>query len=467
MERCQIAIIGAGPGGYVAAIRAAQLGLDTVLIERRDLGGTCLNRGCIPTKTLVHTSEVFFEAKGGAEIGIVAPEATIDYEALRARKAAVVDQIVGGVEKLVSANKIRLIRGNARIIAPGQVSVETPEGIVELECGDIVIAIGTDPGKLGIPGEDLPGVYDSDGILDEIPQLKRPIVLGAGTIGMEFAGIYAGFGAEVSVIARNKVLSKYSKDLVANLTSAMKKQGCTFYTQSPQKAIERDGDDYVVVCEHNGERLEVRGDGVLISIGRKVDTESLFDESLGIELSGQQIAVDAEFKTSVEHIYAIGDCAASGKPQLAHAASAQGIAVVSAIAGVECEIDQGTVPSCIYTNPEVAVVGITEHIAKERGIDVRIAKFPMGGNGRSVVAGIDRGFIKLIADADDRIIGAELLCGRATDIIGELCLAIANRLTVSDMARAIHPHPTFVEGVGEAVEAFGIGAIHAIPSRKR
>lgn len=468
MEYFELAIIGAGPGGYVAAIRAAQLGIKTALIERDEVGGTCLNRGCIPTKTMAHTAELYAELSHAAPLGIQFGSAAIDYDALRARVVEVRDSLKDGVEALVNANGVTLLRGTATIAGLGSIAVSSPDGAIrELSADHLIIATGSAPSMPPIAGIGEAGVLTSDDLLETVPELDRLVIVGGGVIGMEFAGIYTALGAEVTVLeAAARILPTMDREFGQSLAMTAKKRGCAIVANALVEAIERTADGTLSVryCAKSGE-FRAEADAVLIATGRTPATGGLFSGGFELELERGRIAVDEHMRTSVEGVFAIGDVAAAGA-QLAHAASAQGIAAVETIAGQSSSFDPLLVPSCVYSSPEIACVGMTEAEAKEAGIAVRTGKFAMAGNGKSVITGQDRSFAKIVADEEGRIIGAQLMCGRATDMIGELAVAVANGLTIEQMGSAIRPHPTFEEAIGEALEALGSGAVHAMPKRR-
>lgn len=467
MEQRELVVVGAGPGGYVAALKAAQLGISCTLVERAEVGGTCLNRGCVPTKSVLHSAEIFAQAKEAALFGVRIPEASVDFSAVRDRAQEVVGRIRDGVESLLAANGIELVRGEARI-APGPlVKVTCQDGDERVfSAHDVVIATGSEPALPPIQGLDGPRVMTSDGMLSDVPCVGSLVVIGGGVIGVEFASAYADFGAAVTVLeALPRLLPTLDRELGQSLALALKKRGCTVCTNALVREVRNETDGAVVVYESKGEVREVRADAILVATGRRCDVASLCADGLELACEQGRIVVDGQLRTSVPHVYAIGDIAAGGL-QLAHVASAQGIAAVSAIANVPCEIDLACVPSCVYSNPEISSVGMSE--AKESGIEVQVGKYLMTGNGKTVIAGMDRGFIKVVARADDGVVvGAQLLCGRATDLVGELALAIARGMTADEAASVIRAHPTFEEGVGEALEAVFGCAVHSLPKARK
>lgn len=469
METRELVIVGAGPGGYVAAIKAAQLGLQCTLVERAEVGGTCLNRGCVPTKSVLHSAKVFAQAKEAARFGVSIPEASVDFAAVRDRAHEVVSQIRGGVEQLLVANGVELVCGEARVEPGPVVRVSAPDGSeVAYEARDVIIAAGSAPAMPPITGLDGPRVMTSDGMLADVPELRRLVVIGGGVIGVEFASAYASLGAEVTVLeAMPRLLPTLDRELGQSLALSLKKRGCAVHTGAVVREVAYEEGDAVVSFELKDKAHEVRADAVLVATGRRCDVNAVCSGGLELACDRGRIVVDGRMRTSEPHVRAIGDIAAGG-PQLAHAASAQGILAVCDIAEAPCEIDLSCIPSCVYTEPEIACVGMSEAEAKEAGLQVTTAKALMTGNAKTVIAGMDRGFVKVVAtEGEGRVVGAQLFCGRATDIVGELAVAVANGLTVDEMDRVIRAHPTFEEGVGEAFEAFGLGSIHAMPKKKR
>lgn len=452
-------VIGGGPGGYTAAIRAAQLGLRTALVERDQVGGTCLNRGCIPTKALLHAAERYEEMKECAVFGLRAEGLSFDYPAMCARRDQVVGQLREGVERLLKGNKVDRFTGAARILAPGKVQV----GEEVLEGTNLLIAVGSRPALPPVPGLGLPGVLTSDGLLAGDRFYRRLTIIGGGVIGMEFAGLYQALGAEVTVLeAMDRVLPTLDRELSQNVSMLMKKRGVQLFTAAHVEKVERGEDGLLCTYTVKGKTETVAADAVLAATGRRANTDGLCAPEVDLGLERGAIPVDERFQTRVPGIYAIGD-AVRGSVQLAHAAAAQGINAVSMLAGKEPPMDLSVVPSCVYLRPELASVGRTEAQCKEAGIPVKTAKYLTAGNSRGVIAGAGRGFIKVVCHAQSGVVlGAQLLCERATDLVGEFATAVSRGETLEDMARVIRAHPTFGEAVGEAAEA-GLGlSIHQL-----
>lgn len=452
-------VIGGGPGGYTAAIRAAQLGLRTALVERDAVGGTCLNRGCIPTKALIHAAERYEEMKECEIFGLRAEGVSFDYPAMCTRRDQVVGQLRDGVGRLLKGNKVDCITGTACILGPGRVQV----GEEVLEGTNILIAAGSRPALPPVPGLDLPGVLTSDDLLTGDTFYRRLAIIGGGVIGMEFAGLYQALGAEVTVLeAMDRVLPTLDRELSQSLSMLMKKKGVKLCAGARVEKVEQGPDGLICTYTVKDKTETVAADAVLVATGRRANTDGLCAPEVDLGLDRGAIPVDDRFQTRVPGIYAIGD-AVKGSIQLAHAAAAQGINAVSMLAGQEPPMDLSVVPSCVYVRPEIASVGRTEAQRKEAGISVKTAKYLTGSNSRSVITDAGRGFIKVAYDAETGVVlGAQLLCERATDLVGEFASAISRGETLEDMARVIHAHPTFAEAVGEAAEA-GLGlSIHQL-----
>lgn len=375
-------VIGGGPGGYVAAIRAAQLGLCTVLVERDALGGACLNRGCIPTKTLLHSASLYRQVLHSAAFGVTASDAGFDYAVMDERRRQVVEQLRRGVEGLLKDNGVKVIHGSAVIEGPGRVRVD--EAIYESE--HILVAVGARPALPPIPGLDLPGVVTSDGLLGEGMYHPRLTIIGGGVIGMEFASLYSALGAQVTVLeAMDRVLPTMDKEIAQNLSMLMKRRGVKLCTGARVEQVTRTGEGLQCTYTSKEKTETVAADAVLVSTGRKPNTEGLCGPGVDLGLARGAIPVNERFETCVKGIYAIGDVVAGGI-QLAHVASAQAINAVSTIAGKEPPMKLNAIPACVYTEPEIASVGLTEAQAKEAGIPTKGSKYLMNGNGRSIIA---------------------------------------------------------------------------------
>lgn len=465
-----IVIIGAGPGGYVAAIRAAQLGANVHLIENREVGGICLNRGCIPTKTYFRHAEIYSDIKRSEEFGIKVDNPQIDGRALQNRKKGIVNQLVKGIEILISSyENIEYLNGSASLIDKNTVKVNLKNGeIKEIKADNIVIATGSKPTMTETKGVDLDGVITSDDLLEmeEIPETL--IVVGAGVIGVEFASIYNGLGSNVILLA-SRMLKNADKEISRRITPLLKKRGINVYMDIRAKEIIKEGDKLRVIARYKkkDEEIEVVGDKVLIASGRGPVVEGLNLDDLGIEYSHKGIKVNEHFETNIEGIYAIGDVNDIGI-QLAHVASAQGVYTVERIMGLEPTINLDVYPNCVFCFPEVAHVGLTEKEAKEKKIKYKTSKFMFGANGKALTLGETDGLVKVIASSEDnKILGVHIIGPHANDLIHEGALAISNGLTVEHIANTIHAHPTLSEAFYEATLGLEDQAIHIAPPRKK
>lgn len=469
MKEYQLIVIGAGPGGYEAAIRAAQLGLTTALVERREVGGTCLNRGCIPTKAMLHSAQLYREAANFELFGLHTENTSFDWAKVHQRKSDVVVKLRTGIEQLIKANKIDFFNNSASILGKNDVQLDQGE-VIHGE--NILIATGSVPARPPISGLDLPNVVTSDELLDD-PHFtqsdslaKEILIIGGGVIGVEFASVFSSFGCHVTIVeAMERILPTMDREISQSLNMVLKKRGVSIHTGAMVEKLEQDENGLVCHFTEKGKAQTVAAQQVLVAIGRRPNTQGLFADGFEVACERGRIITDENFRTSVDSIYAIGDV--TSKIQLAHMASAQGICAVHTIAGQKPPIDLRYVPGCIYTDPEIASVGITEEEAKQQGIPVKKGKFLMTGNGRSLIDEQERGFIKVLAHQEtDVILGAQLMCSRATDIVAELSTAIVNGLTCAQLASVIRPHPTFCEGVTEAVEDVHAMAIHLAPKKR-
>ena len=450
MADYQLLVIGAGPGGYVAALRAAKLGLKTAVAERREVGGTCLNRGCIPTKTLLHTAGLYSAAREGERFGVSCGDVRVDLAALYARKDAVTERLRSGILQQFKASKVDLLTGTGVITGPGRVTVDGKEYTAD----NVLIATGSVPARPPIPGLDAPGVVTSDEILEKADELYSSLVIiGGGVIGVELACFYAAMGTQVTVIeALDRILPNLDREFAQSVSLLLKKRGVAVHAGCRVERVEQTDGGLTVHYTDKDQPQSVTAEGVLCAIGRRPNTEGLLAEGVALETERGRIVVDQQFRTSLPQTYAVGDV--SAKIQLAHVASAQGTAVAERLAGHAPLCDLNTVPSCIYTEPEIASVGLTADEAKAQGRAVKTGKCLMGANGRTVIAEGERGFIKLVADAETgALLGAQLMCERATDLISELTCAVVNGLTTDQLKRAMRPHPTFGEAVHDALEA--------------
>ena len=450
-----VLVIGGGPGGYVAAIRAAQLGARVTLVEREHLGGTCLNIGCIPTKCLLHSAELVSQIKDqGAEIGVEADGV----------------RLTSGVAGLLKANKVVKIDGEASFTGPKTLSVKKSDGSVEEMTADaIIVATGSVNAQPPIPGlKENPNCIDSTGALSLEKLPKSMVVIGGGVIGLELACAYAAFGTRITVVeALDYMLPMLDGDLTKIGVAHMKKMGMAFNLECPVQAVEASPVGAKVTCRNKaGETVSFEAEKVLVAIGRKANTASLNLEAAGLANDRGRIIVNDKMETSVPGVYAIGDCV-KGYAQLAHTASAMGEVAAENICGMEAHYDESTNPTCVYIEPEAASVGLTEEQAKAQGIDYMVGKFPMSANGKALILNGGEGLVKIIAGREyGEVLGMHIIGPRATDLICEGALAIGSELTLDELAATIHSHPTVTETMREcALDALG-RAVHIPPRRK-
>lgn len=444
-----IAIIGAGPGGYVCADEAARSGKSVILFEERELGGTCLNRGCIPTKALIHSAELFGRARSSEKLGIFAPGIKADPATMHERKKKVVSDLRQGIEKMMKADKVTVVQGHATITGKQQITCSGET----YEAEDIVLATGSVPNLVPIPGIDGPGVYTSDDLLEDgAPELASIVIIGGGVIGMEIASIYAILSREVHVLeAAERILPPMDKEISQRVAMLGKKNGMKIETAVNIKNIEGvPGKVTVSYQDKKGNEKKLIAEGVLAATGRRANLEGLFAETCDWKPElGRGVIADEKGATNLEHLWVIGD-AKAGNIQLAHVASAQARNVVAAICGDEPAVDLSVVPNCVYVSPEVSSVGLTEAEAKAAGYKVRCGKRPTGANGKSLIDDSPSGYAKIVTDeSTGRILGAQLVFPHATDLIAELALAVEMKVTIKQLARVIHPHPTFCEVIGD------------------
>lgn len=451
-----LVIIGAGPGGYEAAYEAADFGMKVALVEKDLVGGTCLNRGCVPTKTMMHSSDAYRIATQSANIGVFAEGVKADLNRIIDRKCEVSETLRDGIMFLLKKKKVDFVAGTAKVTDGHTVEISGNDEVSELTAANIMIATGSEPATPPIPGADLPGVLDSTGLLELRGEIMKDfVIIGGGVIGIEFATIYSDLGTNVTVVeAMDRLLPNMDKELGRSLKMNFKNRGIDTHTNAMVEKIEERNGRLVCFYKEKDKVQEVEADHILVCTGRRPVTKGVFSEELEEKLLGARgfLQVDDCYRTEIPSIYGIGD--AIGGTMLAHTATAEGRNAVAIMNGKEPEINMNVVAGCIYTSPEIASVGLTQDEAKEAGIDVITKKFPTSANGKTIIEELDRGFIKLVASKEDHtLLGAQLMCGRATDIIGELAVAIANGLTIDEVANTIHPHPTFVEAVCEAARA--------------
>ncbi|WP_027724363.1 dihydrolipoyl dehydrogenase [Tuberibacillus calidus] len=467
-----LVILGGGTGGYVAAIRASQLGLKTAIVEKDKLGGTCLHRGCIPSKALLRTAEVFATAKDGAKYGVLAQDITLDYKKAHERKNAIINQLHRGVTMLMKKGKIDVYNGYGRILGPsifsplsGTISVEYEDGKENdiLIPDKLLIATGSRPRSL--PGLDVDGklVLTSDDAvhLESLP--ASILIVGGGVIGVEWASLLNDLGVDVTVIEyAERIVPTEDEAISRELQKQLEKRGIRFVTKAKvlPETLQK-GAGVTIQAEVNGENQAFSADQLLVSVGRLPNTEDIGLANTNVKTEKGFILVNDAYQTSESHIYAIGDCI--GGLQLAHVASHEGIKAVEHIAGKHTgPLDATLIPKCIYTRPEIASVGLTEKEARDQGYDVKVGKFSFNAIGKALVYGESDGFVKIVADkATDDVLGVHMIGPHVTDMISEAALARVLDATPWEIAETVHPHPTLSEIIGEAALAVDGLAIHS------
>lgn len=462
-----IVVLGGGPGGYVAAIRAAQLGANVCIIEKDSIGGTCLNRGCIPTKTLYRNAEILNTLKHIDDFGISVSDFSFDVEKIQERKNTVINQLVSGIAQLLKANNIEVISGVGTIKNKNTVTVTLDNSeTLEISTKNIIIATGSEPFIPPIPGIDSEGVFTSEEILNFTEVPKSLTIIGGGVIGMEFACIFNAMGSDVTVVEYlPNILAQVDVDLTKRLIPSLKKRGITIHASSKVTKVEKDSSSFTLHVEGKKGDFTVSSDKILASVGRAPNTHNLGLEQVGVNFDKKGIKTDANFETNVPGIYAIGDV--NGRLMLAHAASHQGISVAEKIMGIENPVSHNIVPSCIFIFPEIATVGMSENEVKEKEIEYTTSKFMFGANGKALSLGEPEGFVKIISSKEtDCLLGVHIMGPHASDLIHEATLAICNNLKVKDIINTIHAHPTLSEAFSESVMGLHGEAIHMAPRRK-
>ena len=460
-----LVVIGSGPGGYVAAIRAGQLGLKTAIIEKDDkFGGTCLHVGCIPTKDLLLSADVYDYVKNAKEFGIVAKDVSVDWPGIIARKTKVVTKLAKGVEFLLKKNKVEMIRGLAKIAGPGKISVTDPKGVTqEVTAKNIVLATGSEARML--PGLELDGktLLTNKEILNLPAIPKSMVIIGAGAVGVEFASIFQRFGTKVTVLEMlPRAVPLEDEEISAELEKSLKHQGIAIQTQAKVAKVTKTATG--VTLEYtvgDGKPQTLEAETCLVAVGRVPNTANLGLEKTRVKLERGFVKTNGFLQTDEPGIYAIGDIVANS-PLLAHVASMEGIVAVTHAAGKHAEaINHRQIPNCTYTEPEVASVGLTERLAREAGHKVKIGKFPYAAVSKAAILGVREGFVKVVSDEKyGEILGVHIIGPRATETIAEAVMAMRLEGTVDDIAHTIHAHPTLAEAVGEAAHAAVDWPIH-------
>ena len=460
-----VIVIGGGPGGYVAAIRAAQLGAEVTVVEKQYLGGTCLNVGCIPTKCLLHSAELVEQIKTqGKDIGVEVEGVKVNFPQVIAHKNAISKQLTSGVAGLLKMNKVKKVDGTAKFTGEKQLEVTKADGSKETMTADaIIVATGSVNAQPPIPGlKENPNCIDSTGALslEKLPQTM--VVIGGGVIGLELACAYAAFGTKITVVeAMDHMLPMLDGDLTKIGVAHMKKMGMDFHLECPVQSVESSPVGAKVVCKDmSGKTVSFEAEKVLVAIGRKANTAGLDLAAGKIDNDKGRILVNDKMETNVPGVYAIGDCV-FGHAQLAHTASAMGEVASENICGLEAHYCEKTNPTCVYMEPEAASVGLTEEQCKAQGIAYKVGKFPMSANGKALILNGGEGLVKIIAGAEyGEILGMHIIGPRATDLIAEGALAIEGEMTLDEIVDTIHSHPTVTETMREAALNAEKRAIH-------
>lgn len=455
-------VVGSGPGGYVAAIRAAQLGQKVTIVEKENLGGVCLNVGCIPSKALISVGHRYASAKDSDDMGISASDVKLDFTKAQAFKDSVVKKLTGGVEGLLKGNKVDIVKGEAYFVDSNTAKVMDEKSSQTYKFKNAIIATGSRP--VEIPSfKYSKRVINSTGALnlEEVP--GHLVVIGGGYIGTELGSAYANLGSKVTIIeGADDILAGFEKQMTQIVKKGLKKKGVEVVVKASAKGVEESDSGVVVTYEAKGEEQKVEADYVLVTVGRRPNTDEIGLAEMGIKMSDRGlIEVDKQCRTSVSNIYAIGDIVAG--PQLAHKASYEGKVAAEAISGEKSEVDYLAIPAVCFTDPELATVGLNEQQAKDEGYEVTIGKFPFAANGRALALNATDGFVKLVARKEDGLLlGAQIVGENASDMIAELGLAIEAGMTLEDIAMTIHAHPTLGEISMEAAEVALGKPIHMI-----
>ncbi|HGM3457364.1 dihydrolipoyl dehydrogenase [Clostridioides difficile] len=460
-------VIGGGPGGYVAAIRGAQLGLNVVIVEKNELGGTCLNTGCIPTKALFKDAQVLNYFNHAEEYGIKVDKYGLDLEKVQKRKKKIIKTLTGGVKGLLKANKVIIEKGEAKLISKDSVEIKLYDGSKKTIKGkNILIASGSKSSKPPIKGADLGGVITSKEALEMTTLPKKIVIVGGGVIGIEFAGILNEFGSDVIIVEfLDSIIPMVDKEVASRLTKLLSKRGIKIIVSSKVEEIYKTDEELIVEISKNGEITKLDCTNVLISTGRELDIEGLNLEGLGIRYDKKGIEVDENYCTSMPGVYAIGDVI--GGVMLAHVASEEGKVAVERMVGEKTSVDYNLVPNSIFTFPEVSTVGLSEEEVKDKNLDYIVSKFQFSGNGKALTMNDSEGMVKIIASKDKTTIyGVHIIGPNASDLIHEAVVAMKAMLTVEEVASIMHGHPTLSEAFLEASMGILDKAIHLPPIRK-
>ncbi len=456
----RITVLGAGPAGYAAALRAAQKGAKVTLIEKERLGGTCLNWGCIPTKAWVESAHRWKNIREAEEFGLECSPQGPNLEGIVARKNKIVNDLVNGIQQLMAKQKVNVLKGQGTVMNPRLVSVELENGSrEEVENDYLILATGSVPASLPVPGLDLPGVMTSKEVLDLTELPSSLVIIGGGVIGLEFANIFQNLGSKVTVVELlPRILPDVDGEIVRRLMPILKKNGLDIRVSTKLLEIKKQDDQLALSLEGSKGVETLTAEKVLVATGRIPSLSGVDAPALGLELDGRFVRVNAYLETNLPGVYAIGDIVKS--PMLAHVATAEAETAVENIFGEKQAMDYSAVPSAVYISPEVAYVGLTEEEAKEQGLAYKVGKFPFTANGRALTLGEAQGVVKIIAEENGRVVGAHLLGPQASELVAELTLALRWGITTEQLSRTIHAHPSLAEAVLESAHSVFGKALH-------
>jgi len=459
-QKTESVVLGSGPGGYVAAIRLGQLGKETILVEKDNLGGVCLNIGCIPSKALIRVAKLKKQVEAAKQIGLEVSGLTVDFTKVQAWKQSVVDKLVSGIDYLCKGNNVKIIKGTGKFKGPHLIEVATPTGNEIIETKNVIIATGSR--YFDLPGFRFDGthVISSTEALSLQEPPKNLVVIGGGVSGLELGTMYAQLGTKVTVIEMlEQLLPGTDIDLVRIVERSLRRMGIQYHVKSKAKEY-RDGKVYASL--EDGKEASFDADKVLVAVGRQPNSDQIGLDTVGVKTDSHGfIQVNKKMQTNVPEIYAIGDVV--GPPMLAHKASKEGIVAAEVIGGLNSEADFRAIPGVVFTDPEIGTVGLTETQAKEKGYDPIVGKFPFTALGRALIAGETEGFTKIVADKESSLVlGVHIVGTEASDLISEAALAIEMGATLDDIGLTVHPHPTLPESVMEAAEAAKGKAIHIL-----